>query len=333
MDALRLHAIGDLRLEPLHEPVPAPGEEILRVTAVGLCGSDLHWFVDGGTGTRITRPLVLGHEAGGVIESGPRAGQRVALEPSAACGHCDPCRAGHGNLCPNVRFAGHSTTDGALRPRMAWPGRLLLPVPDVIPDDHVALLEPLGIALHAIGLGHVRAGMSAAVVGCGPVGLLLIRALRGVGARRIVATDRLAHRVAAARASGADEVALVDGQGGGPSAAWEPVDVAFECAGEDPALETALDLARIGGRVVLVGIPGEGRVAFRATLAREKGLTLVMARRMQTQHLLRAIEMVDDGLVDLGGLISASYGLADGVAAFEALASRGGLKIIVRPSP
>src|SRR5688572_11061021 len=114
MDALRLHAIRDLRLEPLHEPVPGPGEELMRVTAVGLCGSDLHWFADGGTGARLTRPLVLGHEVGGVIASGPRAGQWVTLEPSHACGQCDICRAGHGNLCPNVRFAGHSVTDGGL---------------------------------------------------------------------------------------------------------------------------------------------------------------------------------------------------------------------------
>jgi L-iditol 2-dehydrogenase len=332
MDALRLHGIGDLRLEQLHEPIPAAGEEVVRVTAVGLCGSDLHWYVDGGTGARITQPLVLGHEVGGMVESGPRAGLRVALEPSHPCGRCEPCRAGHGNLCPNVRFAGHSVTDGGLRERMAWPARLLLPVPDSIGDDEVALLEPLGIALHAIGLGRVRSGMSVAVVGCGPVGLLLIRALRAIGAARIVATDRLVHRVDAALASGASEAGLVTDDGDPLELEGrEPVDVAFEVAGEDEGLATALGLTRIGGRVVLVGIPGDGHVGFRATPAREKGLTLVMARRMKTQHLLRAIELVDDGLVDLGGLITARYPLRDGVAAFEALISRAGLKVVIQP--
>src|SRR5262245_46134128 len=106
MDALRLHAIGDLRLERMDEPSVGPGEEIVRMTAVGLCGSDLHWFLDGSTGAApLSRPLVLGHEMAGVVASGPRAGLRVAIEPSHSCGHCDPCRAGHGNLCPDVRFA------------------------------------------------------------------------------------------------------------------------------------------------------------------------------------------------------------------------------------
>jgi L-iditol 2-dehydrogenase len=333
MDALRLHGIGDLRLEQLPEPTPRRGEEVVRVTAVGLCGSDLHWYVDGGTGARITQPLVLGHEIGGVVESGSRAGLRVALEPSHACGHCEPCRAGHGNLCPNVRFAGHSVTDGGLRERMAWPGRLLLPVPDAIADDDVALLEPLGIALHAIDLAHLRPGRTAAVIGCGPVGLLLIRALRAIGAARIVATDRLQHRVDAALASGATEASLVSADGESPgSEGWHPVDVAFEVAGEDEALETALRLTRVGGRVVLVGIPGDGHVGFRAALGREKGLTLIMARRMKTQHLLRAIELVDDGLLEIGDLITARYPLHDGVAAFEALTSRAGLKVVIRPS-
>jgi L-iditol 2-dehydrogenase len=332
MDALRLHAIGDLRLETVAEPVPGPGEELVRMTAVGLCGSDLHWYVDGGTGAPLTQPLVLGHELGGVVASGPRAGVRVAVEPSRACGQCDPCRAGHGNLCPNVRFAGHTVTDGGLRERIAWPARLLLAVPDSIGDDEVALLEPLGIALHAIDLGHIRRGASAAVIGCGPVGLLLIRALRAVGAGRIVATDRLPHRVEAASASGASEALLVTGAQPSGLEEQEPVDVAFEVSGEDEGLDSALRIARIGGRVVLVGIPSDGRTSFRASLAREKGLTLMTSRRMKTQHLLRAIELADDGLVDLDGLITARYPLREGPAAFEALAARTGLKIMMRPS-
>jgi L-iditol 2-dehydrogenase len=302
------------------------------MTAVGLCGSDLHWYVDGGTGAPLTQPLVLGHELGGVVASGPRAGLRVAIEPSRSCGHCDPCRGGHGNLCPNVRFAGHSITDGGLRERMAWPARLLLAVPESIGDDEVALLEPLGIALHAIELGHVRRGSSAAVIGCGPVGLLLIRALRARGVSRIVATDRLPHRVEAALASGASEVLLVTGAQPAGLDEQEPVDVSFEVSGEDQGLESALRIARIGGRVLLVGIPSDGRTSFRASLAREKGLTLLTSRRMKTQHLLRAIELVADGLVDLGGLITARYSLRDGQAAFDALASRAGLKIVIGPS-
>jgi L-iditol 2-dehydrogenase len=216
---------------------------------------------------------------------------------------------------------------------MAWPRRLLLPVPDAIADDDVPLLEPLGIALHAIELGHVRAGMSVGVFGCGPVGLILIRALRAAGVDRILATDLLEHRVEAALTSGASEARQAGDDGQPPDlAAWGPVDVAFEVAGEDAAVETALHVARIGGRVVIVGIPGTDRTSFRAALAREKGLTIVMSRRMKPHHLPRAVELVENGLVDLGGLVTARYPLRDGPAAFEALVARRGLKVVVAPA-
>lgn len=334
MEVLRLYGPGDVRVVTEPDPVPAVGEDLVRLTAVGLCGSDLHWYEDGRIGTtRVTGSLVLGHEMGGVIATGPAAGQRVAVEPAKPCGSCESCRAGSNNLCKLVAFCGHGATDGGLRTLMAWPRRLLLPVPETLVGDEVALLEPLGIALHAIGLGHVRAGMSAGVYGCGPVGLLLIRALRAVGVERVLATDARPHRVAAALASGADEARLtaIEGQPDGVED-WGPVDVAFEAAGEDAALETALRTVRIGGRVVVVGIPPSDRHSFQAGLAREKGVTIAMSRRMQSQHMLRAIELVEAGVVDLSGLITDRYPIAEGVAAFDALVARAGLKVVVKPT-
>jgi L-iditol 2-dehydrogenase len=334
MDVLRIHAAGDVRLHAEPVPVPEPGQALVRVTAVGLCGSDLHWYAEGSTGTAsLTRPLVLGHEMGGVIASGPRSGTRVAIEPADPCGRCDACRAGHGNLCPHVRFAGHSVFDGGLRGLMAWPERLLMPVPDALDDDEVSLLEPLGVALHAIDLGHVRAGMSAGVFGCGPIGLLLIRALRAFGVGPVLATDRLPHRVAAALASGASDARLVGDDGQPPGLdEWGPVDVAFEAAGTDEALETGLRTVRIGGRVVVVGIPSTPRTSVVAAVAREKGLTLAFSRRMKSHHMLGAIELVAHRGMDLSGLITSRFDLRDGPAAFAALAERGGLKVMVRPS-
>ena len=134
MIALRLHDKGDLRLH--EEPVPKPGDDevLVRVTAVGLCGSDLHWFHEGAIGDVVlTRPLVLGHEFVGVIETGARTGERVALDPAIPCGGCAPCLAGDENLCIACRFAGNSI-DGALRSRLAWPERLAHPLPDSLPD-------------------------------------------------------------------------------------------------------------------------------------------------------------------------------------------------------
>jgi L-iditol 2-dehydrogenase len=334
MEVLRLHGASDVRVHQEPEPVPAPGEELVSITAVGLCGSDLHWYEDGGIGeARVVEPLVLGHEMGGVIISGPRSGERVVVEPANPCGHCLVCRAGDANLCPDVRFCGHAPVDGGLRTRMSWPQRLLLAIPDTVQGEEVALLEPLGVGLHAIDLGHVRPSMSAGVYGAGPIGLLLIRALRAMGAGRIVATDALPHRVEAALASGADEAHLTSG-GGQPEGieTWDPVDVAFEAAGEDAALESALIHVRLGGRVVVVGIPPTNRHSFTARPARGKGLTLAFSRRMKAIHMLRAIELVDHGLVRLDGLISGTYPLSQAATAFDALVARSGLKLIIKPN-
>jgi L-iditol 2-dehydrogenase len=334
MEVLRLHGANDVRIHQEPRPEPAPGEELVRITAVGLCGSDLHWYEDGGIGTsQVDEPLVLGHEMGGVIVSGDRAGERVVVEPADPCGVCEVCRAGHGNLCPDVKFCGHAPVHGGLREFMSWPQRLLLPVPDSIEGDRVALLEPLGIALHGIDLGHFRAGMSAGVFGTGPIGLFLVRALKAMGASRVVATDAKPHRVEAALASGADEAYLtpVDGQ---PVEIRDiaKVDVGFEAAGEDAALESACITARLGGRVVVVGIPPTNRHSFAAGEARRKGLTMSWSRRMKAIHMLRAIDMADHGTVSLEGMITATYPLAAGARAFEDLVARSGLKIVVKPT-
>ena len=327
MQVLRLHGPGDLRLHEEPPPTPADGELLLRVTAVGLCGSDLHWFLEGGIGDAVlTRPLVLGHEFVATVESGPRSGERVAVDPAIPCEGCRMCLAGHHNLCLEGRFAGHSTTDGALRPLLAWPEALAYRLPDSLSDAEGALLEPLGVALHALDLGRVRPGASAAVVGCGPIGLLLVQALRAAGATTIVATDPLPHRVAAASAMGATRALEADEAIGDGEA-----DVVFEAAGDDAALESAIDAVRPGGRVVLVGIPTDDRTSFAASAARRKGLTLLSCRRMAPADLPRAIRLAEAGRVTLGPLVSERYALAEGPDAFRALAERRGLKVIVEP--
>jgi L-iditol 2-dehydrogenase len=323
---LRIHAAGDVRLheEPVAEPVE--GEALLQVTAVGLCGSDLHWYAQGGIGDAALRePLILGHEFAGVVASGSRAGARVAVDPAITCGRCALCLAGDENLCGDQRFAGHAPTDGALRPLLAWPERLMHDLPDRIPDDEAALLETLGVALHAVDLGHVRSGMSAGVFGCGPIGLLLVQLLHAMGATPVVATDPLPHRAVAAAAMGAS-IACDPAELGAAT-----VDVAFDASGDDDALATAIETIRPGGRIVLVGIPDDDRTSFQAGAARRKGLTFSFCRRMKPSDLPRAIRLAGAGGIDLAGLITDRFPLAEGPAAFEALASRRGLKVVVRP--
>ncbi|PWU20592.1 MAG: alcohol dehydrogenase [Candidatus Rokuibacteriota bacterium] len=319
MNALRLHGKGDLRLHD--EPQPEPGEDevLLRVTAVGLCGSDRHWYVEGGIGeTALTRPLVLGHEVCATIVSGPRAGERVAVDPAITCGRCAMCLSGHENLCLELRFAGHGTTDGGLRAMIAWPERLAHRLPDSLSDVEGALLEPLGVALHALELGRVEPGTSTAVFGCGPLGLLLVQLLRLVGSSPIVAADPLPHRAEAAYELGASP---------GATGASE---VVFEVTDAN-ALDQAVEAARPGGRLVLVGIPHGDRSAFTASTARRKGLTLALCRRMRPAHLERAIELAAAGRVTLSSLVSERYALPRGRDAFEALAARRGLKLVVEP--
>jgi L-iditol 2-dehydrogenase len=325
--ALRLHAAGELRLHDEPDPVPGPGELLLRVTAVGLCGSDRHWFTEGAIGdARLDRPLVLGHEVGATIAAGPRAGERVAVDPALPCGACDVCLRGDDHLCPHGRFAGHGATDGGLRTLLAWPAHLVEPVPDWLPDADVALLEPLGVALHALELGKVVAGSTACVVGCGPIGLLLVQLLALAGASSVGAVEPLPHRAAAAEAAGATVVA------GEPEASLrDRFDVVFDVAGTDEAVDAALWAAAPGGRVVLVGIPDGDRTVFSASLARRKGLSLLLSRRMRSSHLARAATLVSDRRVDLGGLVGERHPLAAGGPAWEALVSRRTLKVVVDP--
>lgn len=333
MRTLLLHGAGDLRLTHVPDPAPRPGTELVRVTAVGLCGSDLHWFRDGAIGgIPWEGPFVLGHEMGGTIASGPRAGMRVAIDPADTCERCEMCVAGHTNLCTSTRFTGTPGTDGALAELMAWPSRLMIPVPDAMPDEHVPLLESLGIAIHSVNLGHVWPGARVGVYGAGPVGLLLVAMLRARGVGRIVVTEPLAHRRTAALAMGADVALDIDPDGRCAAALAEPVDIAFEAAGEEPAIATACAAVRPGGRVVLVGIPSVEAYVLPAGDARRKGLTFAVARRMQAPHLQQAINLVEAGAVFLDGLVTAIYPMADGPAAFAALVRREGLKLVVRPN-
>jgi L-iditol 2-dehydrogenase len=345
----RLHAASDIRVHEEPPPVVGPGEVLLRVTAVGLCGSDLHWYVDGAIGeTRLDRPLVLGHEIGAVIEDGPRRGTRVAVDPADPCDDCAICRSGHEELCTTMRFAGHGTTDGGLRAYMSWPERHLRPVPDSIGDAEACLLEPLGVALHAIDLGAVAPGMRAAVIGCGPIGLLVIGALRAAGIDDIFATDPLPHRVEAAKLagarhavqarSGADDAVdrAVDraGDTGGSDSSEPPLagaDVVFDCDGGESAVEAAVRIVAPAGRVVLVGIPPDDRTSFTASTARRKGLTLVVSRRMTARDLDRAIDLAAGGRIDLSSLITDRFAIEDSKGAFAALAARRGLKVLVQP--
>lgn len=331
MKAARLHGARDIRIEDLAEPgPPGPGDALLAVRAVGICGSDLHMYEDARIGdTTFDSPLVLGHEfMGEVLAVGDNAldgnhqtlqvGQRVAVEPSTPCYHCEMCEQGHPNLCPHHTFYGVYPTDGALQEQMIVHARNCFPIPDSISDGAGTLLETLGVAIHAVDLGKLRVANSVAVIGCGPVGLLILELAKRAGCAPLYAFDKLAWRVEKAQQMGAqawnvDEVdpmqALTQATGG------RGADVVFEAAWADESVQLAADMTRIGGRLVLVGIPGDDRLIMQHSTARRKGLTIMMARRMKHTYP-RAIQLATLGALDLDSLISHHYPLTETDVAF-----------------
>jgi L-iditol 2-dehydrogenase len=330
----RLHGVADLRVEEGGSTPSRPdGWSTVAVTSVGICGSDLHWYAEGGTGeVGLVDPVVPGHEFAGVALDGPHAGQRVAVDPAIPCGRCELCREGHGNLCSDILFAGHGTLDGGLQERLVWPDHLLFPLPDEISDDGGALLEPLGVAIHAVRHAHVRLGQDVLVVGAGPIGALVTAVARRAGAARVFVSEPLEHRRRTALQFGADAASSPDDveQHVAEATAGRGVDVVVEMAGSDGGIATAVACARPGARVALGGIPSTPLSAVPAAPARRKGLTFVMVRRMHDTYPA-AIRLALSG-IDLDALVSDRFPLARSAEAFEHAVERTGDKTVIEVS-
>lgn len=335
MRAGRQYAAKDIRIDNVPSP-PLPkkssADALIKVAALGICGSDLLGYGRGEIGdTVFETPLIIGHEFGGtVVAVGENAldgnsrplspGTRVAVDPAFPCGECEWCRKGAPNLCENLPFCGLYPQNGGLCERIMVPGRNCFPVPDSIPDEQVPLLEPLGIALHSLELAKPKLDRSAAIFGAGPIGLIILQLLRISGVSPIFVSDRLDWRLELALKFGADEVFHCDNT--------EPaseifratqnrgVDLAIESAHGGKATHDAVESAARGGKVVLVGIDPDDRVEFRHSAARRKGLSILMVRRMKHTYPL-AIRLVSERKVDLASLISHRFPLEKAPEAFR----------------
>ncbi len=309
MRAVRLHGPGDVRVESIPRPVPADGQVPLRMRSVGLCGSDLHHYREGSTGGEAhAEPFVLGHEISAEVTEestdrlGLEPGSLVAVDPAHPCGACEWCRRGHHNLCPNVDFKGAVGHPGGLAEVINVYPHQAIPVPEEMGPDAAALLEPLGVAIHAVDLAEIEVMDTVAVLGAGPIGLLITQVAQAAGAGRCVVVDPLSYRVEVAEQIGADRTAthheVVEAWTNGRGA-----DVVIEATNAPEGFEHAVESVRIGGHVVLVGIPEGNEYGLTAAPARRKGVTVKFCRRMGEVYD-RAIQLVTTGRVDLEPIVT-----------------------------
>jgi len=321
----------DIRLVEVEKPSPKPHQALIRVESVGICGSDIHYYLDGHIGsTRIKEPLVLGHEFSGVVEEvGGEAdrsliGKRVAVEPSIPCGECDMCRGGAYNVCRKLFFPGGPPHDGVLSEYYAIHAGFCFPVPEGMSAIVAAGIEPLAVAVHTVELAKLQPGETAAVLGLGPIGLLTTQVAKVEGAGTIYGTDLYGYRLEAGRRYGVDETfdageedtvaAIMDATNG------RGVDVAFDTARSSETLAIACRVARPGGRCVLTGISGTDADPFPVGAGRRKELSVQWCRRFKN-NFPRALELASSGEVDLASLMTHSFPLEETREAFELVSS------------
>jgi L-idonate 5-dehydrogenase len=319
MLAAVLHGVKDLRVEERPVPELAPGKVLLRLHRAGICGTDVHYFEEGRFGNfAMSAPFVLGHEiTGEVVSLGdgvqqPAVGQRVVVNPSRQCGHCDYCRNGRGNLCRRVVMLGSASTkpptNGAFSEYLLIGAEQCFPVPPQMDDGLAAMMEPFAVALHALKRAGSVTGKQVLVTGGGPIGLLTVITARAFGATTIALSDPVAERRQMALTVGADialdpmdasfkdQVAALTGDG---------FDVAFEASGSPPALRQAFDAVRRGATLVQIGVFSVPELSlpinqlmireiqfvgtFRYSNVWEEGIRLVSSGRVNLQPLISRV--------------------------------------------
>ncbi len=311
---------------------PDDHEVLVEVSAVGVCGSDVHYFEHGSLGPNVVRePHVLGHEfSGRVVAAGARVtsriGARVAIEPGIPCRACPPCRAGRYNLCPNLHFLGAPPFDGALRGHVAVDAEFAHELPDSVSDEAGALIEPLAVAVWSCRRAGLRGGERVLVTGAGPVGLLCAQVARARGASNVTLVDINPERLIAARRLDFEHVHEAGRELG------SSCDVLIECSGSAAATDAGVSAVRPGGTVVVVGMAADGKVSFALEALQRRELTVVGSFRYAGCYP-EAIGMAAAHTVPLEKLITGRFGLDEVPAALTASrADPAALKSIVLPS-
>ena len=324
-----LHAPHQLRIADRPTPTAGPGEVLVRVAAVGICGSDVHYFERGRIGGYVVDdPMVIGHEAAGTVVGvgdgvqPDRLGQLVAIEPGVPCRRCAECLEGHYNLCPQVRFLATPPIDGAICEYLTVDAGFAHPVPDGVPAEHAAMAEPVSVGIWAARQAGISAGDRVLVTGAGPIGLLAAQVARCFGARSVTVTDMSTFRLGVARELGLAAHVATEALSG-------EFDVLLECSGAAAALSGGMAALARRGRAVLVGM-GADRVSIDVPLLQGRELTVSGTFRYANCYPL-AIELIADAVIDVARVITHRFDL-DHTADALTLGTRDpqSLKAIVR---
>jgi len=328
-----LAAAGVMHLEQRDVPRPAGDQVLVQVGSVGICGSDVHYYRHGRIADYVVRePLILGHEAGGVIVavgdrvSVDRIGQRVALEPGVPCRHCRECKHGRYNLCAQVRFFATPPVDGTFAEYVVIAADFAHPIPDSITDDGAGLIEPLSVGVWACSKAEVSVGSRVLISGAGPIGLMTAQVAKASGAAQIVVTDIAQARLATAVRFGATDV--VDAQTGDAADGFE-VDAFIDCSGAEPAVRAGIRAVRPAGRVVLVGM-GADTISLPVGLIQGGELTITGTFRYANTYPT-AIALAASGVIQLDSMVTGHYTLEQAEAALKRAGDPTAIKVIVRP--
>ncbi|MEY9931452.1 (R,R)-butanediol dehydrogenase/meso-butanediol dehydrogenase/diacetyl reductase [Catenulispora sp. GP43] len=332
--AVRYTAARTLTTGPAETADPGPGQVELAPAYVGICGTDLHIF-HGDMDARVKAPAVLGHEMSGRVlrvgpgVEGPAPGDPVTVMPLRWDGTCPACRRGNSHVCQNLDFIGIDSP-GAMQQRWTVPASTLVRLPETLPLDRAALVEPTAVAVHDVGRARVRDGDRVVVVGAGPVGVLIALVARAAGGKvRVVEPNAHRRRLAEQLGlntwdPGADDVPECVRDWTGEAGA----DIAFEVSGAEAGVQTAVDVLAVRGRLCLVAIHSRPRpVNLHRFFWRE--LTLIGARLYDREDFETAVRLVAEGTVPAEQLISKIVPLADALGAFQSLEAGGDVKVLV----
>lgn len=322
-----MNGVGKMGFVEREIPQPADNEVLVKLEYVGICGSDMHYYETGRIGDYVVEPpFVLGHEPGGVVvEVGKnvthlKVGDRVALEPGKTCGHCEYCREGKYNLCPDVVFFATPPVDGVFQEYVAHEAALCFKLPENVDTLEGALIEPLAVGFHAANQGGAHAGQTAVVFGAGCIGLVSMMALKAEGVSRVYVVDIMQKRLDKAIELGSTGVInsmntdvqeeigrLTEGKG---------VDLVIETAGMEVTTRQAIHVTKKGATIVLVGYSKTGEMTLPLSLALDKELTFKTVFRYRHIYPM-AIEAVASGKVNLKGIVSNIFNFDDIQAAMD----------------